>query len=137
MGSLRSSAGGSFAGLHMHGHISRCRLAAKDAVRRRNVGVVPAHRGANMPVMRDQVIGRVEAHPAQMRQQHIHPGMSGVGCRAVVIFAAAIEIAGDIARGIRTWRSSAIMVCAKSWQTPLPLTMASSIGESTRVERGS
>ena len=28
------------------------------------------------------------------------------------------------------------MVWAKSWQTPLPLTMASSMGESTRVERG-
>jgi hypothetical protein len=53
-----------------------------------------------------------------------------------MIFAAAIEIAADIARGNATWRSSAIMVWAKSWQTPLPLAMASSIGESTRVERG-
>ena len=84
----------------MHGHVELAvGVAAEDAVRGRNVGVVAADGGADVPVVGDQVVGGVEAHPAQMRQQHIDPGVGGIRRRAVVVLAAAIEIAGNVAGG--------------------------------------
>ena len=88
------------AGLDLHGHIQFAfGLAAKDAVRGRNVGVVAADRGADVPVMRDQIVGGIDANPSQMRQERFDPGVRRVGGRAVVVLAAAIQIARDVARG--------------------------------------
>ena len=41
----------------------------------------------------DKIVGWVETDPAEMGHEHIDPGMGGVRGGAVVIFAAAIEIA--------------------------------------------
>ena len=66
--------------LHLHGNVQLAfGLAAKDSVRRRHVGVIAADGGANVPVMRHQVVGRVEAHPAQMRHQHFDPCVRASG----------------------------------------------------------
>ena len=64
-----------------------------------NVGVVAAHGGADVAMVGDEVVGGVEADPTEMRQQDVDPGVGCVGGGAVVVFAAAIEIAGDVARG--------------------------------------
>ncbi len=72
-------------------------FAAKDAVGGWNVRVVAAHRSANVAAMRGEVVGRIEADPAQVRHQRFDPCMGRVGRGAVVVLAAAIEIAGNIA----------------------------------------
>ena len=87
-------------GFDVDGHIklALC-LTAEDAVSGRHIRVIAADGGADVAMMSDEVVGGVEAHPAELRQQHIHPGMSCIGSGAVVVFAAAVEVAGYIARG--------------------------------------
>lgn len=83
-----------FAGLHVHCHVEfAVSISAKYAVSGRNVGIVPAYGGANVTMMRHQVIGRVKTYPAKMRHQYIDPGVSRVGRGPVMILAAAIQIA--------------------------------------------
>ena len=53
-------------------------MAAEDAVGGRHVGVVAADGGADVAIARDQPVGGIEANPAQLGQQRLHPG---VGCR--------------------------------------------------------
>ncbi len=48
-------------------------------------------------MVRHQVVGRVEPHPAELRQQHIHPRVARVRRRPVVVLTAAVEIARHIA----------------------------------------
>ncbi len=68
-----------FTGLNMHGNVKLAiGLAAENPMSGRHIGVVAANGRADVPVVRDQVVGGVEAHPAQMRQQDIHPGVRGV-----------------------------------------------------------
>ena len=79
------------AGLDVHGNVELAGgFAAEDAMGGGNVGVIAANGGADVAMVGNQIVGGIEAHPAEMRQQHIHPGVGGVGSGAVVIFAAAI-----------------------------------------------
>ena len=89
---------GRIAGFNVNGNIKLARrLAAKDAVGWGDVGVVATYGGADMTMVGDEIVGRIEANPAEMRQQDVDPCVRGVGGRAVVVFAAAIEVAGDVA----------------------------------------
>ena len=102
-----------------------------------DVGVVATNGGADMSLVRNEVIGRIKANPAEVRHQDVDPGMAGVRSGAVVVFAAAIEVAGDVSR-----RDADEAQAERSWCERNPgrlrvrLVMASSMGESTRVERG-
>ena len=88
-----------FAGFNLHGDVKLAfGFAAEDAMSGRNIGIVAAHGGAQVTMMGDQVVGGVEAHPTQMGHERLNPGVRSVGRGAVVVVAAAVEIAGDIAR---------------------------------------
>ena len=91
--------GQAVAGLNANCHVKLALgFAAEDAVCGWNVGVVAADGSANVAVLRDQVIGGIEANPADARQEGVNPGMGGVWSGAIVIFRAAVEITGDVAR---------------------------------------
>ena len=47
-------------------------------MRGRNVGIVAANRGADVPVAGFDVVRRIEAQPAETRQVSFHPGVRGV-----------------------------------------------------------
>src|SRR6202021_3269589 len=74
------------------------RAAAEDAVRGGDVGVVATDGRADVAVVGDQVIGGVEADPAQIREQNIHPGVRGIGGGAVMIVATSLGIPVEVAR---------------------------------------
>jgi len=59
--------------------------------------------------------------------------MGGVGSGAVVVLAAGGRDSRNVAGRNANWRNKRSWCGPKSWQTPSPLTMAWSIGGSTRV----
>src|SRR5665213_2985114 len=84
----------------MHDHTELAvRYAADDALRWWHVCVGAADGGAEVAVVGDEVVGGIEAEPPEMRHERLNPGVGGVRCGAVVVFAAAIEVTGDIAGG--------------------------------------
>ena len=89
-----------FAGFNVDGDVEFAfGAAAEDAVGWGDIGVVAPHRGADVSMVGDEVIGGIEADPTEVGQQDIDPGVGGIGGGAVMVFAAAIEIAGDVAGG--------------------------------------
>src|SRR4029077_5392457 len=71
----------------------------EDSVGRWNVSVIASDGGTNMSMVRYEVIGGIKANPAQMRKQHIDPGVGGVGGGSVVVFAAAVKVSRDVTSG--------------------------------------
>ena len=99
-GQFAIEGGGLFASLHVDSDIELAlSVAAEDAVGWRNVSVVATDGGADVAAMGDEVIGGIKADPAEVGQQDIDPGVGGIGGGAVMVFAAAVEIAGDVAGG--------------------------------------
>jgi len=126
-----------FAGLDMDGDIEfAVGLAAEDPVGRGHVGIVAADGGADVAMMGDEVVGGVEAHPAQVGQEHIDPGVSGVRGGAVVILAAAVEVAGDVAGGDADMAQEGDHGVGKVLANALAADDGLIDRESTRVERG-
>src|SRR5258708_6045773 len=74
-------------------------LALVDPARGRHVGVVAAHRAGDVALAGQDVVGRIEAHPAQARQEHLDPGVGGVGIRAVAGLAVGEQVARHVAGG--------------------------------------
>ncbi len=63
-------------GFNLHSHVKLAGgFAAEDAVGGRNVGIIAAYRGADVAMMRDEVVGGIEADPAEMRQERLNPGV--------------------------------------------------------------
>ena len=77
----------------------RLRPALVGSPRWRHVGVIAAHRDADMALAGQDVVGRIETDPAQARQVGFDPGVGGVVLRAVLALLVMEEIAGDVARG--------------------------------------
>ena len=50
-----------------------------------------------MPLAHDEVVGGVEAAPAEPRQVSLYPGVAGVIFGAIVVFLDVVEIAADVA----------------------------------------
>jgi len=87
-------------GVNLHSHIELAfGAAAEDSVSGRHVCIVAADGCADVAVVSDEVVGRVKADPAEMGQENLNPGVRGIGSGAVVVFAAAEKIAGDVAGG--------------------------------------
>lgn len=59
------------------------RLALVDAPAWRHVGIVPPDGGCDMPLAREGVVGRVDADPSCRGQEHLQPGVRGVGIGTV------------------------------------------------------
>ena len=99
-GKLAVECGWKVAGLDVDGDIELAvRRSAKDAVGWRDIGIIPPDRSADVAVMGDQVVGRVESNPTQVRQEDVDPGMGRIGGRTVVVFTTAIKITGHVAGG--------------------------------------
>ena len=73
--------------------------AAVDAVGGGNVGVVAADGGANVAVAGDEIVGGVEANPAELGQKCLDPGVGCGALGAVFVGVTVVEIAADIAAG--------------------------------------
>ncbi len=85
------------AGFDMDGNIKfAVGLASEDAVSWRDVGIIAPDRCADVAMMRDEVVGRVQAYPAKVRQQDVDPRVGCIRRRTVVVFAAAVKIAGNV-----------------------------------------
>ena len=85
------------AGLYMDGNIKfAVGRASEDAVSWRDIGIVTPNSCANVTMMRDEVVSGVEAYPAKVRQQDVDPRVGCIGRRTVVVFAAAVKIAGYV-----------------------------------------
>ncbi len=61
----------------MHAHLLR-RQSAIQTLRRRNIEIIPSHRTTNMVILHQPLVGRVETHPAEARNQRLHPGVRGL-----------------------------------------------------------
>ncbi len=72
--------------------------ALVGAPRGRHVGIVATDRGADVALAGQNVVGGIQADPAEAGQVGLEPGMGGVVGRAVQPAAAVIEIARDVAR---------------------------------------
>ena len=57
--------------------------ALEHAPRRRHVGVVAADRDADVPVLGQPVVRRIESHPAEIGQQRLDPGVRRAVGRAI------------------------------------------------------
>ena len=85
-------------GFYVHGDVEFAgRFAPEDAVGGGYVGIVAADGGADMAMVGNEVVGGIKADPAEMGKEDVNPCVSRVWGRAVVVFAAAIEIAGNVA----------------------------------------
>ena len=84
-------------GLNMNCYIEFARgLASEYSMSGGNVGVVASDSGTDMPVVGDEIIRGIEPDPAEVRDQYIKPSVTGIGGGAVMVFAAAVEVAGDV-----------------------------------------
>ena len=98
-GQFAIEGGGLFASLHVDSDIELAlSVAAEDAVGWWYVGVVSTDGGADVTAVGDEVVGGIEAYPTEVREQDIDPGVGGIGGGAVVVFAAAVEVSGNITR---------------------------------------
>ena len=74
--------------------------AAEDAVGGGDVGVVASDGGTDVAVSGDEVVGGIEADPAEFGHEDLNPGVGGGGGGAVGLLLAAVgEITGDVAAG--------------------------------------
>ena len=88
---------GGLTGFYLYSHIKfTIGSAAEDAVGGGYVCIIAADCGAEVAMVGNEIVGGIEADPAEMGHESLNPCVGGVGCRAVVVLAAAIEIAGDI-----------------------------------------
>ena len=93
-GQLAVEGGRLIAGFNLYSHVKLTGgFAAEDAVGRRNVSIIAPDRGADVAVMRDEVVGGIEADPAEMGQERLNPGVCCVRRGAVVIPGATVKIA--------------------------------------------
>ena len=111
-----------------------------DAVDRRDIGKIPPHRQHDVIVLDQDVIGRIEADPADLRTApQRDPGVGRV--RALQARLArrrdGAQIAADIGRRQSEAAQPAIITCAKSWQTPWRFSNTSSSGVEITVAFGS
>ena len=83
--------------MHRHKQFT-LRFSPEYPVRRWNIRVVAPNRRPDMPPPSCQIVGRVESHPAQARQQCLHPCMRRIRRGAVVILAPTKQISGNIPR---------------------------------------
>ena len=65
--------------------------------RRRHVGVVAADGGADVAIAGHEVVGRIEADPAEPRHQRLDPGVRRAVGRTIVVLVAVIQVAADVA----------------------------------------
>ena len=83
---------------HLHCHAQfGLGLALEYPARRRHIGIISPDRDANMAVGRDDIVGWIEANPAQARQQRFNPGVRCRGSRE--------PGAGSRESGVGNWTS--------------------------------
>ncbi len=73
--------------------------AAEDAVGGRDVGVVSTDGGADVAVAGDEVVGWIEADPAEFGEEGLNPGVGGGAFGTVLVGVAVVEVAADVAAG--------------------------------------
>ena len=92
--------GSAFAGLDADGDAELAlRAAAVDAVRGGDVGVVATDGGADVTIAGDEVVGGIEADPAQFREKRFNPGVGGGALGPILVGVAVVEVAADVAAG--------------------------------------
>ena len=73
------------------------RIAFECPQCRRNVRVIPAGSDPDMTFAGDDVVGGIETDPAEARKIRLGPGMGRVIAGTIFVWAAMLEVAGDIA----------------------------------------
>ncbi len=85
-GGFLFESGEAVAGFNSHGNVEvALGFPAKDSMGGWDVGVVAPDGGADVAMVGDEVIGGIEAYPAESREECIYPGVGGVRGGAVVI----------------------------------------------------